>query len=70
MYVPRAGNHKMPVWLAKGNTLIRLLLMKQSDLGLLCLSLSFRQATCVRNFRMCTTSEKRGGSSVEYLTQN
>ena len=65
MYVPRAGNHKMPVWLAN-----REYPDQTADLGLLCLSLSFRQAICVRNFRMCTTSEKRGGSSVEYLTQN
>ena len=34
-----------------GKTLIRLLLQKQSDLGLPCLSKPFWQATSVRNFR-------------------
>ena len=61
MYVPRPGNHKMPVWLAN---------MKQSDLGLHCFSIPFRQATCVRNFRMSPTSKEHGGSVVEYLTQD
>ena len=37
-------------------TLIRLLLQKQSDLGLHCLPMPFPQATSVRNFRTCTVS--------------
>ena len=40
MFVIRAGSYKMLVRLAKtGKTLIRLLLQKQSDLGLHCLSI-------------------------------
>ena len=41
MLVIRAGIHKMYVRVATGKTLIRLLLQKQSDLGLHCLSRSF-----------------------------
>ena len=37
-----------------GKTLIRLLLQKQSDLGLHCLSMPFMQATSVRNCRTFT----------------
>ena len=37
-----------------GKTLIRLLLQKQSDLGMSCLSKLFWQATSVRNFRTFT----------------
>ena len=43
MLVFRARIHKMLVRIATGNTLIRLLLQKQSDLGLLCLVLSGSQ---------------------------
>ena len=38
MLVIRAGTHKILVRKQKGQTLIRLLLEKQSDLGLHCLS--------------------------------
>ena len=41
MFVFRAGIHKMRVRIANRKTLIRLLLQKQSDLGLPCLSRSF-----------------------------
>ena len=41
MLVFRAGKHKLLVRIANGKTLIRLLLQKQSDLGLLCLSRQF-----------------------------
>ena len=37
-----------------GKTLIRLLLQKQSDLGLHCMPRPFWQTTCVRNFRTFT----------------
>ena len=37
-----------------GKTLIRLLLQKQSDLGLHCLSIPFWQVTSVQNFRTFT----------------
>ena len=40
--------------IANRKTLIRLLLEKQSDLGLPCLSRHFPKATSVRNFRMFT----------------
>ena len=38
----------------RGETLIRLLLQKQSDLGLHCFSRPFGQATSVQNFRAST----------------
>ena len=47
-----AGIHKMLVRI--GKTLIRLLLNKQSDLGLQGLSRHFWQATSVLNFRVST----------------
>ena len=37
-------------------TLIRLLPLKQSDLGLHCLSMPFWQAASVRNFRIFTVT--------------
>ena len=63
MLVIRAGSHKMLVGIANredpdqtassrtGKTQIRLLLQKQSDLGLPCLSMHFWQAISVGNFR-------------------
>ena len=45
----RVWIHKMLVRIAKRETLIRLLLQKQSDLGLLCLSRIFWQAISVQN---------------------
>ena len=51
MLVVRDGIHKMHVRIANRENLIRLLLQKQSDLGLHCLSRSFCQATIVPNFR-------------------
>ena len=47
----RAGIHKMDVRIPNRKTLIRLLLQKQSDLGLCCLSKLFCQGTIVENFR-------------------
>ena len=52
MFNFRAGFHKMLVRMAnREKTLIRLLLKKQSDLGLHYLSRPFWQATSFRNFR-------------------
>ena len=45
MLVFRTGIHKVLVEIATGKTLIRLLLQKQSDLGLRCLSRPFWKAT-------------------------
>ena len=46
MLIIRAGIHKNVCHNKKtGKTLIRPLLQKQSDLGMYCLSMSFRQAT-------------------------
>ena len=51
----RAGIHCVLVRIAnRGKTLVRMLLQKQSDLGLHCLSLSFWLATSVQNFRTFT----------------
>ena len=54
MLVYRVGTHKMPFRIANSKTLIRLLLQKQSDLGLHCLTKSLGQATSVQNFRAFT----------------
>ena len=54
MLVIRAGIHKCLSEMQTGKTLIRLLLQKQSDLGLHCLSLSFWQVTSVQNIRTFT----------------
>ena len=52
MLVISAETHKLLVRIANREALIRLLLQKQSDLGLHCLSRSFcQQATSVQNFR-------------------
>ena len=48
-------NRKMLVRIANREDLIRLLLQKQSDLGLSCLSMPFWQATSVHNFRAFIT---------------
>ena len=55
MLVIKAENEKryLPE-LQTGKTLIRLLLQKQSDLGLHCLSLPFWQATSIQNLRTST----------------
>ena len=50
MLVIRAGIHKILEIMQTGMTLIRLLLQKQSDLGLCYLSRPFWQATTVQNF--------------------
>ena len=51
----RAGIHCVLVRIAnRGKTLVRMLLQKQSDLGLHCLFLSFWLATSVQNFRTFT----------------
>ena len=52
MLVIRAGIHKMLVGIANRETLIRLLLQKQSDLGLYCLPRPFWQETSIQNFRI------------------
>ena len=54
MLVIRAGIHKLHVRIATGITLIRLILQKQSDLDLHCLSMPFWQATSVQNLRTST----------------
>ena len=54
MFAFRAGIHKMFVRIQTGKTLISLLLQKQSDLGLTCLSRPFWLATSVPNFRTFT----------------
>ena len=50
----KAGIHKLLIRITTGKTPIRLLLQKQSDLGLPCLSRPFGQATSVQNFRTFT----------------
>ena len=67
-------------WLSEyqtGKTLIRLLLQKQSDLGLHCFNfcLGVFQATSVRNFRTCTVHftpklRQPNGSVVVCLTRD
>ena len=52
--VYRAGTHKMLVRIPNSKTLIRLLLQKQSDLGLRCLTKPLGQATSVQSFRAFT----------------
>ena len=54
MLVIKAGIHKILVRIANGKILIRLLLKKQSDLDLHCLSRAFWQATSIQNFRTVT----------------
>ena len=54
IFVIKARIHKMLVKIANRIDLIRLLLQKQSDLGLLCLFRSFGQTTGVWNFRAFT----------------
>ena len=49
MLASRVGTNKCLSEWQTGKTLIRLLLKKQSDLGLHCLSRPFRQATSVQN---------------------
>ena len=55
MSIFRAEINKILVRIAnrEEKTLIRLLLKKQSDLGLDCLSRPFGQANGVQNFRTC-----------------
>ena len=60
LLVIRAGMHKMLARIAKGKTLIRLLLQKQSDLGLHYLSRCFWQKTSLGNFRTFTEYTPRG----------
>ena len=67
MWIIKAGIHKMLFRIANrevpkqtGKTLIRLLLQKQSNLGLLCLSKPFWQETSVPNFRKFTVTEIGG----------
>ena len=50
-----------------GKTLIRLLLQKQFDWGLHCLSRSFWQATCVQNFGTFTVSRITPHSNFGYF---
>ena len=47
--------------------MIRLLLQKQSDLGMLCLSRPFKQATSVRNFRAFTVQVNAYAQSDQSL---
>ena len=54
MLVIRARTHKMLVKKQTGKILISLLLQKQPDLGLPCLSRLLWQATTVQNFRAST----------------
>ena len=54
MLLIKAGVHKMLVQIANREDPDRLLLQKQSDLGLRCLSSPLWQATSVRNFRTFT----------------
>ena len=51
MLVFMAGTHKMLVKITNREDLIRLLLQKQSDLGMHYLSMPFWQTSNVRNFR-------------------
>ena len=50
----RAESHRMLLEQQRGKILIRLLLQKQSDLDLHCLSMPCWQSTIVRNFRSFT----------------
>ena len=68
----RAGIHKFLVRIAnrEDKTLIRLLLKKQPDLGLPCLSRPFWQATSVQNFktfRILTISNFNGQLPLDNL---
>ena len=54
IFVFKHGICKMLVRKQTGKTLLRLLLQKQSDLGLCCLSRPFWQAASVQNFRTFT----------------
>ena len=51
MLVNKIANRKNPDQTASSEA-VRLLLQKQSDLGLHCLSKAFLRATSVRNFRV------------------
>ena len=58
MLVFRAGIHKMLVRIANRKTLIRLLLKKQPDSGLHCLSGPFSPANSIKNFRIFQSMKK------------
>ena len=59
MWNIKDGIHKILVRIATGKTLIRLLLQKQSDLGLHCLPKPFLLMTSVQNFRTSTIESMR-----------
>ena len=62
--VIRVEIHVMLVRIQTGKTLIRLLLQKQSDLGLPCLSRPFWQATSVGNLRISTVRYKQHNMKI------
>ena len=64
MLVMRAGIHKMLVRIANRETLIRLLLQRQFDLGLHCLPMPFWQATSALTFKPFTIHLKIEYSSI------
>ena len=54
--------------IATGKTLIRLLLRKQSDLDLLCLSLPLQQATSILNFITCIVTKSHEVAPLDLIS--
>ena len=67
MLLFRTGSHKMHVKIANREDPDQLLLQRQSDLGLLCLSIPFLYQTSVRNLQLFTIALIRAAASIRVL---